>query len=209
MKRIYVLLLLMGAASTALAQDDQRGFYLSATAGVATYPGRPKVILGNFTLTSNDTREEDMSWGFATGYRFSRHFAFEAGYVDLGEGTAKLLDAAGSDLRSDLRFGARGETITAVVLFPFGPKWEMYLKGGVLIQDVNLRLNGTQSGVPFALSSQSKREGKLYAAGGVSYRFDSHWKVSLGVSQFPDIGDKDRTGRADIRVTALGISYQF
>ena len=97
----------------------------------------------------------------------------------------------------------------AIVLLPFGPKWEMYLKGGVLFQDVDLRLDGMQSGVPFTLSSDSKREGKLYAAGGVSYRFDSHWKVSLGLSSFSDIGDKDRTGRADIRFSSLGISHSF
>ena len=68
---------------------------------------------------------------------------------------------------------------------------------------------GWLAGVPFTLSSDSKREGKLYAAGGVSYRLDPRWKVSLGLSWFSDIGDKDRTGRADIRFSSLGISSHF
>jgi hypothetical protein len=102
-------LLLIGATSAASAQTDgKRGFYVGARAGVANYPGQPKLIVGTFTL-----------------------------------------------------------------------------------------------------SSSSKREGKVYVEAGVSYRFDEHWKASLGVTHLPDIGDKDRTGRADIRNVFLGLTHQF
>jgi hypothetical protein len=69
--------------------------------------------------------------------------------------------------------------------------------------------SGTQAGVPFTVSSSSKREGKLYLETGVSYRFDEHWKANLGLTHLSDIGDKDRTGRADIRNVFLGLSHPF
>jgi len=207
----FCAFLLLGAAGAASAQaaDGERGFYVGARAGVANYPARPKLIVGNATFRSNDTREEDLSWGFDVGYRFSKHFAFEAGYLDLGEGTAKMVDATGANLQGDLRFSARGETLGVVALFPIGRKWEPYGKLGVLFQDVDFRFSGTQAGVPFTLSSSSRREGKLYLETGVSYRFDAHWKASLGLTHLSDIGDKDRTGRADIRNVFLGLSHAF
>jgi len=209
-------LLLIGAAGAASAQsaedqpaEDQRGFYIGANAGVASYPGRPRIVLGDFTLHAAKMHEDDLSWSVIGGYRFGKHFALEAGYLDLGEATAEFVDSGGSDLRTDLRWGARGETISALVLFPIGQRWEPYLKLGALRQNVDLRLDGTQSGTPFRLSSSADRELKLYWGTGVNYRFDSHWKASLGVDFFSDLGDADRTGRARIRSTFLGISYRF
>jgi hypothetical protein len=129
MKRACALLLI-GATGAASAQtaDGEHGFYVGARAGVAKYPGQPKLIVGTL---------------------------------------------------------------------------------GLLFQDVDSRLSGTQAGVPFTLSSSSGRGGKLYVEAGVSYRFDEHWKASLGVTHLSDIGDEDRTGRADIRNVFLGLTHQF
>jgi OOP family OmpA-OmpF porin len=204
-----VLLLAAAGAASAQSADRERGFYVGALAGVADYPARPKLIVGNFTLKSTDTREEDMSWGFTAGYRFNRHVALEAGYIDLGEATAKMIDSAGSDLRGDLRFAARGETLALVAFYPFGQQWEWFVKAGLLFQDVDFRLSGTQGGVPYRLSSSTNGGVKLYSEGGISYRFDTHWKASFGLSHYPHVGEKERTGRADILNGFLGISYHF
>jgi hypothetical protein len=203
--------LLIGVTGVASAQsaDINNGFYLGTFAGVARYPNHSHVDVGTFTLNSTDTREEHMSWGFTGGYRFGRYFAMEAGYVDLGEGTAKLVDAAGSDLRADLRFAARGETFALVGIVPFGSRWEASFKLGMLHQDVDFRLSGTQSGAPFALSSTARRGLRLYQEAAISYGFNSHWKTSLILSHFPSVGDESRTGRANLLNTSLGVYYQF
>jgi hypothetical protein len=204
-------LLLIGATGAASAQsaDDQRGFYLGAVGGVTTYPKHPKVVFRDYTLHSTDTREEDFSWGVTAGYRFGRHFALEAGYIDLGAGTAKLIDTGGTDFRGDLRLGVRGPTIAAVALFPFGPRWEMFLKGGALYQDVKVQLDWTQSGVAWTLGATAEHELRPFVEGGVSYRFDSHWKAGLGMSFFRHLGTRDRTGEVNLRSSFLGMTYQF
>lgn len=209
-------LVLTGAAGAASAQsaddrptDDQRGFYVGAMGGVTRYPSDPKVRLYDLTLRSTDTREEDFSWGVTGGYRFGRHFALEAGYLDLGAGTAKLVDAGGSDFRGDLRFGATALTIAGVAIFPVGPRWELFLKGGVLRQDVKTQLDWTQSGVDWTLGITADHELKPFAEAGVSYLFDSHWKVGLGLGAYPHLGTKDTTGRANLLSSYLGITYRF
>src|SRR5690349_24934632 len=107
MKKFFFTALLLGVAHAACTQatDIEPGFYMSALAGGANYPGRPLVIVGNNTLFSDDTHEHDVSWGFIGGYRFGRHFAIEAGYRDLGEARADLADSANT-IHGKLRFSA-------------------------------------------------------------------------------------------------------
>ena len=204
-------LLLLGAAGAVSAQsaDDERGFYVGGSAGVASYPDNPKIIFRDLTLRSTDTRAEDFSWGVTAGYRFSRHFALEAGYVDLGAGTTKLIDVGGTDFRGDFRFGVHGPTVAAVVLFPLGPNWEMYLKGGAIYQDVKARLNWTQAGEDWTLGATAEHVMKPFIEGGVSYRFDSHWKVGLGLTAYRHIGMNGSTGKVNMRSTLLSFTYQF
>jgi hypothetical protein len=210
MKRVLALLLI-GAAGTASAQSagDQRGFYVGAVVGMASYPKHPKVELFDYTLRATDADANDVFRGFTAGYRFGEHFALEAGYVDLGAGTAKLIDVGGTDFRGDLRLGVRGETMAAVVLFPFGDQWEAFVKGGLLYQDVKARVVWMEGGNLWTVGTTARHELKTYAEAGVSYRFDSSWKASLGLGLFPNVGDESRTGRADLRATYVGITYQF
>jgi OmpA-OmpF porin, OOP family len=209
--RSGVFLALLGsAASPVFAQSapDEKGFYTGAVAGVAAYPASPIVSLGPYTLHSIDTREDDMSWGFTGGYRFGRYFALEAGYVDLGEGTARLIESSGAPVQADLHFSARGATLAAVVLFPMR-KWEPFVKAGMLFQDAELRIDGTEAGAPFSLSASASSGTKALFETGVSYRFNEKWKATLGFAFFVDVGDERRTGEADIKSHYLGITYQF
>lgn len=197
-------------AGMAFAQSapDEKGFYTGATAGVSAFPSKPKLILGPYTFHSIDTREDDFAWGFIGGYRFGRYFALEAGYTDLGEGTARMVESSGAPVQADLHFLSRGGTLAAVVLYPMR-KWEPFLKVGALIEDVELRIDGTESGIPFSLSGSTDGGMRAFFETGVNYRFNDQWKVSVGLSFYNNVGAEDRTGKADIRSTYLGISRQF
>jgi OOP family OmpA-OmpF porin len=198
------------AGGPVLAQSvpDDKGFYTGAIAGAAAYPSNPVLEVGQYTFHSIDTREDDMSWGFTGGYRFGRYFAIEAGYVDLGEGTARMVESSGAPVTTDLHLSARGATLAAVVMFPMR-KWEPYLKTGLLFADVDLRLNGTERGIPFSLHGSSSGKARAFVETGVSYRFSGKWKATLGLTFFPNVGNENRTGEVDIRSTFLGVTYQF
>ncbi len=207
--RAVLTALLIFAAQSVRAQstETEEGFYVGATAGVASYPSRPELIIWTTRLDTTDSDAHDLSWGLTGGYRFSRHFALEAGYVDLGEGSAHLIDFAGSPQQADVRFSVRGATLAGVLLFPIR-NWEPYVKMGVLFQDVDMRLNGTQSGIPFALSSSADGI-KFFWEAGVSYRFDERWKASFGLRYYLDVGDEGDTGEADLQSAFFGVTYRF
>src|SRR5687767_487194 len=198
---LATLLICASGAASAQSQFDEQGFYVSAIAGAATYPSRPILELGEFTFSSVDSREHDFAGGFVGGYRFGRYFALEAGYLDLGEGRASMVEIAGNPLTTDLRFAAKGETLAAVFFLPIH-KWEMYAKAGVLFHKAELRLNGMQSGMPFSLRGSANAT-SAYFDTGVSYRFDERWKASLGLAFFTDIGKEDITGTVDLRYSYL------
>jgi OmpA-OmpF porin, OOP family len=208
-RRVALTGLLFCAAESVCAQssETEEGFYTGVSAGVTSFPARPEMVLGGTTLNSTDASESDLSWSVTGGYRFSRNFALEVGYTDLGEGRAHLIDFAGSPLQTDLRFSARGVKAAAVLLFPMR-KWEPFIKVGVLYQDVDLNLNGIQSGTPFTFSSSSDGM-KIFWEGGVSYRFDARWKATFGLTLYPEIGNQDETGETDLFVAWLGVTYRF
>ena len=204
----FAALLMFGVAGVASAQSAEigSGFYAGAFGGLAKYPDQPRVVVGSFTMYATNETRDDASWGIAGGYRFGKYFAIDAGYIDLGEGTASLAYSAGI---ANLRFRARGETLGFAGILPFGSRWEAYAKLGLMHQDVDFGLSGTQSGAPFALSSNSHDGVKLYQEAGISCRFDTHWKTTLAVSHFPNVGKQDVTGQVNILNTSLGIYYQF
>jgi hypothetical protein len=207
--RVLLTTLLFFAAASVCAQtaDTDKGFYVGANVGSATYTSRPQVFLGSITLDTTSAHEDDFAWGLTGGYRFGRHFAFEAGYVDLGEGSAHLADFAGGPLQADIRYSVRGATLAGVLLFPVR-KWEPFIKLGVLFQDVDLHLNGVQSGAPFEVTS-SARGTALFWQAGVNYRFDERWQAGFALTYFLDVGDRGRTGEADLRTAFLGVTYRF
>jgi hypothetical protein len=209
-RRVALAGLLFCAAGPVCAQsgETEKGFYAGVSAGVTSYSARPEIILGDITLNSTDASENNFAWSVTGGYRFGRHFALEAGYADLGEGTAHLIDFTGrSSLQTDLRFSARGAKVAGVLLFPIR-NWEPFIKVGVLYEDVDLRLNGTQSGAPFAFSSHSDGM-KIFWEGGVSYRFDERWKATFGLTYYPKLGKQGEAGESDVLTASLGITYRF
>src|SRR4029077_14505209 len=108
------------------------------------------VLLNDSVVSSVDTDTSDFAWSLRAGYRFSRYFALELGTIDLGEGTAKLLDSEGGT-HADLRFKAGGPFAAAVFTWPVG-KWEPFIKTGLLRQNVAVTLNGALGdGTPFDL----------------------------------------------------------
>ena len=83
------------------------------------------------------------------------------------------------------------------------------LKAGLLIQDVDLRIDGSERGTPFSLAISTSGSPKAFFETGVSYRFNERWKATLGLTFFDSVGDDDETGEVEIRSAFVGVSYQF
>src|SRR5687767_2640728 len=82
-----VACLAAGSAQAQRTGEAVTGLYLTGALGFTSY----KVDTGNlasigFATTSKD--DSDWGWNFAAGYKITRNWAVELGYVDLGNFSA-------------------------------------------------------------------------------------------------------------------------
>ncbi len=202
--------ILFAAGSAAAAES---GPYVGADLGEALYPQgaywRPvpgSVLYGNRLDTT------DFAWSFRAGYRFSRYFGLEAGYVNLGGYSGAITDrmnaAAG---HGDISFSAKGETLAAVGALPLGD-WDMHLKVGFLFADARLNVAGVDNATPFQTTETLRTNHGLLGAG-AGYNIDSHWHAQFDWTRYFRVGSNvESTGRIngpDIDNLAMGISYRF
>ena len=202
--------ILFAAGSAAAAES---GPYVGADLGAALYPqGAFWRVASGSVLSSNSLDTKDFAWSLRAGYRFSRYFGLEAGYVNLGGDSGALTDrvnaAAG---HGNISFAAKGETLAALGALPLGD-WDLHLKTGVLFADARLNVSGIDNATPFQTSETLHTRTGLLGAG-AGYDIDSHWHAQFDWTRYFRVGTKvDSTGRINgpnIDNLAMGISYRF
>jgi OOP family OmpA-OmpF porin len=202
--RVALGSLMIGAATTAAADDS--GFYLGADGGHAKYPGHAHLTVGTATVNSIATTNTVFASSFEVGYRFSRYFALEAGYVDLGEAKATVTDFAGTS--GEFRFKARGFTANAIGSLSLG-NWAPFLKLGLLSADVEAVLTGVQNGTPFSFAGSDSGGFTVLSGIGAGYTIAERWHLKLELDYADDLGNEESTGEAHILFTSVGIAYRF
>jgi OOP family OmpA-OmpF porin len=195
---------MIGAATTAAADDS--GFYLGADGGYAKYPGHVHLTVGTATVNSIATTNTVFASGFHFGFRFSRYFAVDAGFVDLGEAKATVTDFVGTS--GQFRFQARGPTASAIGSLPLG-NWEPFIKLGLLSADVDASLTGVQNGTSFSFAAEDNRGISMLAGIGAGYTFAERWHLKFELDYADNVGDENSTGEAHILSTSVGIAYRF
>jgi OOP family OmpA-OmpF porin len=195
---------MIGAATTAAADDS--GFYLGADGGYAKYPGHVHLTVGTATVNSIATTNTVFSSGFHVGYRFSRYFAVDAAYVDLGEAKATVTDFAGTS--GEFRFKARGPMANAIGSLPLG-NWGPFIKLGLFTPDVDASLTGVQNGTPFSFAGSDNGGFTTLWGIGAGYTFAERWNVKLELDYADSIGADESTGQTHVLSTSVGIAYRF
>ena len=181
-KKIVLVCLLLGVGGTANAvEPKENGFYIGAAGGASVFEDD-----GAFSGFGFD--DEDNSLQIHAGYKFFKHFAVEARYVDLGSFTLGVVNSA-------VEFKAT--SIHAVGMFPFGKSgWEIFGQFGFGTLDVDLQGSGTieDGGV---------------VGGGFGVRFHPAQNVSIGVQT--DVYVWEDSGLYDMGVggTQLSINVIF
>lgn len=202
--RVALGSLMIGAATTAAAADS--GFYLGADGGYAKYPGDVHLTVGTATLNSIATTNTVFASGFHVGYRFSRYFALDAGYVDFGEAKATVTDFAGTS--GQFRFKANGISASALGSLPLG-NWQPFLKLGLLSADVDASLAGVSNGTPFAFKGSDSGGFTLLWGIGGDVTLTERWRLKFELDYADSVGDDESTGQTHILSTSVGIAYRF
>jgi opacity protein-like surface antigen len=212
MNRSILFFVALGVTSfrslEAAAAAPDPGYYLDADAGINFERGTVRLTPGPDVLNKVPDNQHDGIWGFSLGEQFTRHFALELGYRDLGRVSGALVNAPGANpATGSFRFSASGPTLAMVWRVPFG-RWEADFKLGSLFADAHLSMQVTDRLGGFAVHESAWNPGLLVEAG-VGYRLTDHWTVSLSKASFSNIGRRDTTGRWNVQAVMLGASYHF
>jgi OmpA-OmpF porin, OOP family len=195
---VVILFVSLGVVPAAAQADADTGAYLGAGFGKAS---ATDYCTGNSTgLVSINCDESDSSFKVFGGYRFTRHLAIEAAYVDLG-----TLSATGSFAGNAFSNNTEitGVTLQAVGIATLGDRFSLMGRIGALFWDMN-----TSSTVgPFHRSTGD--DGVDLALGvGAQFTITPHFGIRADLDYYPELGNSN-TGEETVRAVTFGIVFLF
>jgi len=196
--KVEALFLLAGlCVAPAAHADGDRGAYIGAGIGRASAADYCSDSAG---LAVSSCDDSDSSFKVFGGYRFTRNFAVEAAYVDLG-----TLHANGSfsGLPFDINTELTGVTVQAVGIAPLGDKFSLMGRVGAIFWD--LSTSGTVAGFP---GSTSDNGVDIALGAGAQYKFTPNFGIRADLDYYPDLGNSD-TGEDNVTAVTIGIVFSF
>ncbi|HKE96215.1 MAG TPA: outer membrane beta-barrel protein [Povalibacter sp.] len=220
-----------GAALTSsLAVGAERGFY------VGGYYGQTKTSLditrfdeiaqaiyssGGFDVFSSTSTldDETASYGFFGGYRLSRHFAFEGGYMDLGRyvydehsvgefPATDTLPVEPGEFSQRLSVQTRGIAVSALAILPLSYRAELYARGGIMLSNNKLK-GSVADATGSAPTGQRTKSGSNFLVGvGGGFTFAEIYTVRLEYERIMEVGD-ELTGKEDVDLIQLAVTVAF
>ena len=231
----YLAVAVISFLSIQLAQAEDSGFYLGGGLGrsLASFNSGDfgMQMPANVSAVTRDT-----SYKFFGGYNFSRNWAVEAGYADLGEFRYNLnpntnlvqpyattfnynynfnykaaswfLDSKGTIPISDRIgvFGKLGATFNRVS-DGFSIEGRYLMPTGLPTQPLYPYANSTIFGYVNHTSS-TNRMGMLSGVG-AEYNASAHVSLRLELEDYGEFGNQNDTGRARLSIWSLGFIYKL
>jgi OOP family OmpA-OmpF porin len=193
-KRLLALsaAMLLAMPFAASAQQAVTGFYVGGAFGQGE--------AGNWCDTSgapagvglSSCDDKDSAWKAFAGYRFSRHFAAEATYINFGEYSGTVTAGAAS---ATVNADATGWGVAALGIVPLGNNFELFGKLGFMRGESE----ATVTVGAFSGTVGDKGTELHYGVGGI-YNFTRNLGVRV---EWENVND------ADLSVLSIGLQYRF
>jgi opacity protein-like surface antigen len=219
-----LIALLGGKAMAAMPGLYFSGFYMDSTLAYSTADANETHFAAatgdvwdsyNFQVLSIDQStldKNDIGYGFAVGYQFSRYFAAEFALVDM---SAARYSAQGQVLdtfddseylgRTYLTTKARGPALSAIGIWPIGDMFALDARAGLLIGKAKLRYQVELSSGEFDVGSISTGSTSLILGAGVNFALSPGTAIRLGYTMLPGAVYGDR----DIRAWNFSLKYAW
>ena len=124
---------------------DEKGLLLGIGAGTSKFDADANFNIDlsadgvPIVFTTRELDDSDTVLHGSVGYRFSRYFAAEAEYVDLGKlvfvTSAPVPGSSSEVLSVQLESGVKGYAVSALGVMPLGDRWELFGRIGQLFAD--------------------------------------------------------------------------
>lgn len=159
---------------------------------------------GAAALNSSDSGTNGQ-WRLQGGYKLTPNIALEAGYIDLGKSTYKATFSGGS-AKADWSSG--GIDVAALGILPLNDKFSMFGKVGAIATKTSTDWKSSGiTGIPDG--TKDKSQTLPFFGIGASYSLNDRNDVRVEYEQFNGAGDSSVTGKADVSVVSLGVTYRF
>ena len=170
-----------GAAHAQRTTEAVTGLYLTGALGGTSY----KVDTGElasvgFATTGKD--DSDWGWNVTAGYKITRNWAVELGYVDLGTFSATGT-FGGAPARVDA--DVKGWNISAVGTLPMGDMFSLYGKVGYFRSEAK-----ATASVAGAVARGTSRQNDITAGIGARYHLSPNLSLLAEVNYY-GLGDND------------------
>lgn len=172
---------------------------------------------GNFVaLRADEVHVDDVDggWSATLGYRINRYVAAEVTYADFGEASLSERYRFATipelppvpDLIRSATVSVSGPSVAVLGSLPLSERWELFLRGGVLFADQEVRSRSTV-GASTATFSREFSDEVVTAAAGVQWAFAPRWTARLEYQRTDDLEAGDLN--ADNRIDAASVSVLF
>ena len=170
------------AAVTAQAADHK--FYLGLDVGQANFD--PTEIFDNQVESKDD---HSTTFTVKIGYRFSRFFALEGGYTDLGDYDATLLGnclptlppTCSPDVQTHTSID--GVMLTAVGIWPLTDHFQLTANAGAIYREVDYRY-----GIPTDRQSLSEKGTVMRYGVGAGFPVNDRFELGLDWVSYREVG---------------------
>lgn len=192
------------AINGAVAQSQ--GFYGGLSVGVAS----TDINKGAFdqqlrdagvTRLSSNTDENDVGYKAYLGYGFTPNFALEGGYANLGSAEYKVRHTGGN---GEVDWKSHGIFVQAVGRAPVANRFSLLAKGGAYFAENEVKVTG-----PGGRFDESDNEINFVLGLGAEYDLTPATSLRFEWERFPNIGDEDVGGEADVDLWTLGLRFGF
>jgi len=190
------------------AMADESGWYSGLSAGASKAKINDPQIntsLINFNVTSLKNDNKETGFKIFGGYKFNKHFAFEAGYFYLGKFDFTATTVPAGVLSGSTKLG--GVNFDVVGIVPVTEKFSAFGRIGMNYAEAKDTFISTGAAPVQANLSPSKRAANPKAGLGIQYNFSQSVGLRAEAERYRINDAIGNTG--DIDVLSLGIVYRF
>ncbi len=197
-------LLCLGASAAQAQSAYKDGWYLGADLG------QSKLERDDFIgVTSQDNTSD--TYALLVGYRFSRYFSLEGGYVDMGDFHSTFLPGCPSCVEEKAHTSIDAFFANAVGTWPIAEHFQLRGILGFTHRDLKISTESPQ------FSSSWSESGSSFSYGiGVGVPVNERFEIDLNYMRYTEIGlgltlnsDVGLFSESEAAVTSLGLRFHF
>jgi opacity protein-like surface antigen len=161
------------------------------------------------------TKDSDIGYQAAFGFRFSRYFAAEIALAQYGDLTttvrADVIDNGDAiPVSLKLNFSVGGPVISGIGVVPFGDKFELYGRAGMLFASSERAVSSRVDGEPNSFGSAKSDSTELVLGLGFAWHINQMYSIRGEYQKIDGIGED--TGGAqseDMTSATVGLIVRF